>query len=79
MSGVKSASTAIAASPKRWYSLKWPPVKMRLGQSWRACRPGMPLLTPKARASYDAASTTPPPTAIGLPRSSGCSSCSTEA
>ena len=51
MSGVKSASTAIAASPRRWYSLKWPPVKMRPGQSSRACRPGMPLLTPNARAS----------------------------
>ena len=35
--------------------------------------------TPNAFASYEAASTTPPPTAIGLPRSDGSSSCSTEA
>ena len=44
---------------------------------------GMPLLTPKARASYEAASTTPPrelpPTAIGRPRSAGSSNCSTDA
>jgi len=39
----------------------------------------MPPLTPNALASYDAASTTPPPTAIGLPRSDGSSICSTDA
>ncbi len=50
-SGVNPASTPIAASPRRWYSLKWPPVKIRPGHSRRASRPGMPLLTPKARAS----------------------------
>ena len=32
-SGVKSPSTAIAASPRRWYSLKWPPTKISCGQS----------------------------------------------
>ena len=41
--------------------------------------PDMPPCTPKALASYDAASTTPPPTAIGRPRSDGSRSCSTEA
>src|SRR3954454_5701387 len=35
--------------------------------------------TPNAFVSYDAASTTPPPTATGRPRSAGSSRCSTEA
>ncbi len=56
MEGVKSLSTSMAASPSRWYSSKCPPTKTRPGQSWRARRPGMPLRTPKALASYEAAS-----------------------
>ena len=51
MEGVKSLSTPMAASPSRWYSSKCPPTKTRSGQSCRARRPGMPLRTPKARAS----------------------------
>ena len=39
----------------------------------------MALRTPKARASYEAARTTLPPTATGLPRRRGSSSCSTDA
>src|SRR3954464_14322631 len=39
----------------------------------------MAVRTPNAFASYDAASTTPPPTATGRPRSDGSSRCSTEA
>ena len=35
-SGVKSLSTLIAASPSRWYSLKWPSTKIRRRQSSRA-------------------------------------------
>src|SRR3954454_7890778 len=35
--------------------------------------------TPNAFVSYDAASTTPPPTSTGRPRSAGSSRCSTEA
>jgi hypothetical protein len=41
--------------------------------------PGIPPRTPNAFASYEAASTTPPPTPIGLPRNDGSSSCSTDA
>ena len=44
--GVKSPRTAIAASPRRWYSSKWPLTKTSSGQSARARRPGMPLCTP---------------------------------
>ena len=40
---------------------------------------GPPLVTPNDFASYEAASTTPPPTAMGLPRSDASSSCSTDA
>src|SRR3954471_21395408 len=39
----------------------------------------MAVRTPNAFASYEAASTTPPPTATGRPRSDGSSRCSTEA
>src|SRR4051812_47821062 len=39
----------------------------------------MAVRTPNAFASYDAASTTPPPTATGRPCSDGSSRCSTEA
>ena len=54
------------------------------GQSWAARPAGMAEWTPKARASYEQAATTPrppgsPPTITGRPRSSGRSSCSTEA
>jgi hypothetical protein len=52
--GVKSLSTLMAASPSRWYSLKWPPTKISCGQSSRARRPDMPPLIPKATASYEA-------------------------
>src|SRR5215471_7994928 len=49
--GVKSPNTAMAASPSRWYSLKWPLTKVRCGQSSRARRPDIPLQTPKDLAS----------------------------
>ena len=39
-SGVKSPRTAIAASPSRWYSSKWPPTKRSCGQSSRAAPAG---------------------------------------
>jgi hypothetical protein len=49
------------------------------GHSDRACRPLIAVRTPRRFASYDAARTTPPPTATGRPRSRGSSRCSTEA
>jgi hypothetical protein len=53
------------------------------GQRRIASAIGMAECTPKGRASYDAALTTPraalPPTKTGLPRSLGLSSCSTDA
>src|SRR5262249_3462692 len=60
-------------------SWKCPPTKISFGHSSRARHPDIPLLTPNVFASYEAASTTPPPTAMGLPRSDGSSSCSTDA
>ena len=62
-----------------WYSEKWPRTKVRSGQRRLALHPDMPPDTPNRFASYEAASTTPPPTAIGRPRSDGSSSCSTDA
>ena len=53
--------------------------KMSPGQSFLAVHPPIPPVTPNAFASYDAAVTTPPPTAIGLPSSRGLSRCSTDA
>ena len=57
---------------------------MPSGQSSAAVRSGIAERTPKVRASYDAAITTPrspgePPTMTGFPRYSGWSRCSTEA
>src|ERR671915_118876 len=49
------------------------------GHSRRACVPPIPPEIPNAFASYDAASTTPPPTITGRPRSRGSSRCSTDA
>ena len=49
------------------------------GHRKRARPPPIPLWTPRAFASYEAASTTPPPTMTGLPRNDGSSRCSTEA
>ena len=69
----------LTASPSRWYSEKWPSTNRSCGQRWRARHAGMPPFTPNAFASYDAASTTLPPTAIGLPRRPGSNSCSTDA
>ncbi len=51
----------------------------RSGHRRFARQPDMPPCTPNRFASYDAASTTPPPTAIGRPRSDGSRSCSTDA
>src|SRR6516164_9291310 len=59
--------------------LEMPAAKISCGHSSRARRPDIPLLTPNDLASYEAASTTPPPTAMGLPRKDGTSSCSTDA
>src|SRR6185503_5954619 len=58
--------------------------RIRSGQSRMAWLIGMADRTPKTRASYDAAATTPrlcgsPPTTTGLPFKEGSSSCSTEA
>ena len=58
--------------------------KTPCGQSRSAWAIGMALCTPKRRASYEAAETTPrpaasPPTITGSPRSSGRRACSTEA
>jgi hypothetical protein len=39
-----------------------PPTKINCGHSSRARHPDIPLLTPNDFASYEAASTTPPPT-----------------
>src|SRR5215217_8392252 len=39
----------------------------------------MAVWTPRAFASYEQASTTPPPTSTGLPRNLGSSRCSTDA
>src|SRR5215813_15326618 len=44
--GVKSPNTLMAASPNRWYSLKWPLTKVSCGQSSRARRPDIPPRTP---------------------------------
>ena len=49
------------------------------GHSLRARCPPIAVRTPHARASYDAASTTPPPTITACPRSFGSSRCSTDA
>ncbi len=59
--------------------MKLPPTNCRSGHSCLARHPDIPLPTPMAFASYDAASTTPPPTAIGFPSRLGSSSCSTDA
>ena len=81
--GVTPCRMSITWSASRWYSPKWPRTKTSRGHSRRACQPAIPPCTPKAFASYDAASTTPPrslpPTAIGRPRRAGSSNCSTDA
>ena len=53
--------------------------RSRAGRASSRAQPPIALLTPNAFASYEAASTTPPPTATGLPRSRGSSRCSTDA
>lgn len=83
MAGVTSPRITMTSSAMRGYSPNVPRTNVRSGQSRAARHPGMPPCTPYAFASYDAASTTPPPvlppTAIGLPRRAGSSNCSTEA
>src|SRR5215212_8915215 len=65
------------------YTSKQGLTKIRSGRFCRAATEGMAERTPKRRASYEAAATTPrsraPPTATGLPRRSGLSRCSTDA
>src|SRR3954452_21395721 len=57
--------------------------KIRSGHFRRAMTDGIAERTPKRRASYEAAATTPrsraPPTTTSLPRRSGLSRCSTDA
>jgi len=77
--GVKSPRITITSSASRWYSENWPSTKISEGHSCRARRPDMPPYTPKAFASYEAARTTPPPTAIALPSKVGFTTCSTDA
>ena len=49
------------------------------GHSRSARCPPIAVFTPRAFASYEAASTTPKPTITGLPSSAGLSRCSTDA
>jgi len=58
---------------------KMPDDKKELRTQLARAPPRHAAAYPERLASQDAASTTPPPTAIGLPRNEGSSSCSTEA
>ena len=81
-SGVYEAKIAMTSSLASRYRSGRPGTKMPSGQRRAAVRSGIAEKTPNARASYEAALTTPrspgrPPTMTGLPRSDGSSSCST--
>ena len=82
-SGLTLSNTARICLLTRRYFAMSPRRKTAWGQSFRACTVGIAEWTPKTRASYDAAQTTPrvevPPTITGRPRSSGWSRCSTDA
>src|SRR6185369_5593668 len=65
------------------YRVGCPSTKIACGQSLYAVRSGIAEWTPKRRAAYDAADTTPrsfglPPTTTGLPFSEGSYSSSTD-
>src|ERR1700674_277845 len=67
-----------------WVYLRLSPTTIIICGHWRlASQIAIPVLTPKARASYDEVVTTvrppPPTTAIGFPFSAGSAACSTEA
>ena len=80
--GVYEAKMLITCSDASRYRDGLPGRKTPSGQRRAAVRSGIADCTPKARASYDAALTTPrspgrPPTMTGFPRSDGSSSTST--
>jgi hypothetical protein len=74
-SGLTSSNSRRTCAPMRRYFAMSPWTKTASGQSLRACTDGIAERTPKTRASYEHAATTPrceePPTMTGRPRSSG--------